>query len=300
METNRFDTIANHRFSRRRAIGWSATGIGAGLTAGAYAASGLPALARAQSTTANQADGDFAGLVDIGGRSIYMESTGGGSPTVVLVAGGLGRGDVWSRDLIEPEGARTMVFPAVASFTQVIDYDRPGTIGEVNSSLEPHGPLFYPSRSDDVLQPRTGAEVVTELHDLLEAAAVPGPYVLVGHSVGGLYSRLYAMTYPDQVVGLVLVDATQEEVWTEFAKALTPEQWTVFEANTVRNDELLAAYPPGEMNWTAPLAEDLSVQQLREARTNSPCGRCRSTSSRTASPSASLSPDGPRKRWKPS
>jgi pimeloyl-ACP methyl ester carboxylesterase len=199
-----------------------------------------------------------------------MESAGVGSPTVVLVAGSLGRGDVWSRDLQQPEGEREMVFPAVASFTHVIEYDRPGTIGEVNTSLEPNGPLFYPSRSDDVPQPRTGAEMVQELHDLLQAAAVPGPYVLVGHSVGGLYSRLYAMTYPDDVVGMVLVDATNEEVWAEFAKVLTPDQWAVFEAGTVRNEELLAAYPAAEMNWTAPLLDDSTVQQVRQARADSP------------------------------
>jgi pimeloyl-ACP methyl ester carboxylesterase len=226
--------------------------------------------ARAQSPTANQADGEFAGVVDIGGRSIYMESAGAGSPTVVLIAGAGGRGDVWSRDLQQPPGERQMVFPTVASFTHVIDYDRPGTIGEVNTSLEPNAPLFYPSRSDDVPQPRTGAEMVEELHDLLQTAEVPGPYVLVGHSVGGLYARLYAMTYPDDVVGLVLADATNEEVWTEFAKVLTPEQWAVFEAGTVRNEELLAAYPPAEMNWTAPLLEDPTVQQVRQARADSP------------------------------
>jgi pimeloyl-ACP methyl ester carboxylesterase len=227
-------------------------------------------LTRAQSPAANQAEGDFAGLVDIGGRSVYMESAGAGAPTVVLVAGALGRGDVWSRDQQEPEGARQMVFPSVASFTHVIEYDRPGTIGEVNHSLDPNAPLFYPSRSDDVPQPRTGADVVEELHDLLQAAQAPGPYVLVGHSVGGLYSRLYAMTYPDDVVGMVLVDATNEEVWAEFAKVLTPEQWTIFEAGTVRNEELLAAYPPAEMNWTAPLLDDPTMQQVRQPRMDSP------------------------------
>ena len=82
----------------------------------------------------------------------------------------------------------------------------------------------------------------------------PVPTCSVGHSVGGLYAQLYAMTYPDEVVGMVLADATNEEVWEEFHKALTPEQWAIFEPDTVRNEELLAAYPPAEMNWTAPLA----------------------------------------------
>lgn len=216
------------------------------------------------------ASGDFAGMVDIGGRSIYMESAGAGSPTVVLVSGALGRGDVWSRDLKEPEGARTMVFPAVAAFTHVIEYDRPGTIGEVNTSLEPDGPLFYPSRSDAVPQPRSGEEMVAELHDLLQSAAVPGPYVLVGHSMGGLYSRLYAMTYPDEVVGLVLVDAAQEDGFTEFKKILTPEQWAMYTDLTVNREELLGAYPEAEINWTAPLEDDPTNQQIHAAMARSP------------------------------
>jgi pimeloyl-ACP methyl ester carboxylesterase len=266
MEPQPLDPITNRHCSRRSVIGWSSVGLAAAL----LATTGVSMTARAQSPPANQAQGDFAGLVDIGGRSLYMESAGAGSPTVVLIAGALGRGDVWSRDQQQPEGARQMVFPAVASFTHVIEYDRPGTIGEVNHSLDPNAPLFYPSRSDDVPQPRTGAEFVQELHDLLQAADVPGPYVLVGHSVGGLYAQLYAMSYPDEVVGMVLVDATNEEVWEEFHKALTPEQWVIFERNTVRNEELLAAYPPAEMNWTAPLLEDPTVEQVRQARKDSP------------------------------
>ena len=51
-------------------------------------------------------------------------------------------------------------------------------------------------------------EVVEELHALLQAAEVPGPYLLAGHSLGGFFARLYAATYPDEVVGLVLVDAS--------------------------------------------------------------------------------------------
>ena len=152
--------------------------------------------------------GDFSGLVDIGGRSLYLECRGQGSPTVILEAGANGRGDVWSRDNQQPAGQRAMVLPGVAAFSRVCSYDRPGTMGEVNPDLDPDGPPFLPSRSDPVPQPRTARDMVADLHALLDGAEIPGPYVLVGHSAGGLVTRLYASTYPDDVVGMVLLDST--------------------------------------------------------------------------------------------
>jgi pimeloyl-ACP methyl ester carboxylesterase len=107
------------------------------------------------------------------------------------------------------------VLPAVAGFTRVCAYDRPGTSG-----FDPADPALR-SRSDPVAQPRAPADVAADLHALLQAAAVPGPYVLAGHSLGGAYARLYAATYPDDVVGMVLVDATNEYLRT----AMPPEQW---------------------------------------------------------------------------
>ena len=66
------------------------------------------------------------------------------------------------------------------------------------------------SRSDAIPQPTTAEAVVTDLHALLQAAGVPGPYVLAGHSLGGFLSRMYASTYPDDVVGMVLLDSYSE------------------------------------------------------------------------------------------
>jgi pimeloyl-ACP methyl ester carboxylesterase len=154
------------------------------------------------------ATGDFSGRVDIGGRSLYLECRGQGSPTVILEAGAGGRADVWSQDLEKPAGTRTMVLPGVAAFTRVCAYDRPGTLTQPNPSLDPDGPLFYPSRSDPVPQPRTTQDRVNDLHALLGAAGIPGPYVLAAHSAGGLVARLYASEYPDDVVGMVLLDTT--------------------------------------------------------------------------------------------
>ncbi|MGB3306091.1 MAG: alpha/beta hydrolase [Thermomicrobiales bacterium] len=213
---------------------------------------------------------DFKGAIIIGARRLYVEAAGTGSPTVVLEAGLLGRSDVWSRDLQQPKGERDMVFPAVAKFTHVCTYDRPGTVGEVNPDLEPYGPLFYPSRSDPVPMPRTVAGMAEDLASVLEASGQPGPYVLVGHSVGGLVVRYFAMTRPDDVAGMVLVDATTEDVWDSFRERLSPDDWAVFERLTVENPEMKAAYPDAEFLWTSPLADDRSVAQLRKVREETP------------------------------
>src|SRR4030095_13219537 len=86
------------------------------------------------------------------------------------------------------------VQPNVAGTTRVCSYDRAGL------GWSEFGP-----------KPRSASRIVSELHTLLGAAQVPGPYVLVGHSIGGLYLRLYSSTYPADVAGMVLVDTTHED-----------------------------------------------------------------------------------------
>jgi pimeloyl-ACP methyl ester carboxylesterase len=127
--------------------------------------------------------GTNAPLVDIGGRHLYRAEEGTGELTVVF-EGGLGDSDAtWSG-----------VIPAVAAFARVVSYDRPNTAA---------------GASDPAPVPRTADDVVADLHALLSADGA-GLYVLVGHSTGGLFARLYASQYPDQVAGLVLVDASHE------------------------------------------------------------------------------------------
>ena len=140
--------------------------------------------------------GNFGGLVDLGdGRKMYLKCSGRGSPTVVLVGGLRASADDWSIS----NKSKPTVFAEVAKFTRVCACDRPGTpVGE------------KPSRSDPVPQPTTAKDAVADLHALLSAAGEAGPYVLVGHSYGGLIVRLYASTYPKDVSGLVLVDALSE------------------------------------------------------------------------------------------
>ena len=122
--------------------------------------------------------GRHSGWFDIGGRRLFLRCTGHRSPTVVF-EGGL------THDWYDLQNQLT-------PFTRVCSYDHP------------NGPW---SRSDPAPTPRTARDFVADLHTLLRVAHIPGPYVLAGHSNGGLYSQLYASTHPRQVAGLVLIDA---------------------------------------------------------------------------------------------
>src|SRR5215204_627636 len=124
----------------------------------------IPAVAQSTPAAASPAaaSGDFAGLVDIGGRSLYLECHGTGSPTVILESGYRASARFWSDDLLHPDVPRTMVLPGVAAFTHVCAYDRPGTYASIGAD-------DFPSRSDPIAQPRTAPEVVADLHALLQA-----------------------------------------------------------------------------------------------------------------------------------
>jgi CubicO group peptidase (beta-lactamase class C family)/pimeloyl-ACP methyl ester carboxylesterase len=165
-----------------------------------------------QSSTSKPASDNFAGLIDIGtGRKMYLECSGSGSPTVILESGYRNDADIWSAEL---EPGMSPVFSQVARFTRVCAYDRPGTFLDAD----------HLGRSTPVPMPRTARDLVSDLHALLQTAHVAGPHVLAAHSFGGIFARLYASTYPNEVVGMVLVDALSEKVRT----GLTPEQWKLY------------------------------------------------------------------------
>jgi len=117
-------------------------------------------------------------LVDVGGYNLHIYCIGEGSPTVILDS---------AADMMSSNWA--WIQPEIAKNTQVCSYDRAGM-----------------GWSDPSPKSRDAKQVVLELHSLLTNAGISGPYVLVGHSVSGLYARLYASQYPDEVVGMVLVD----------------------------------------------------------------------------------------------
>src|SRR5271157_4622287 len=122
--------------------------------------------------------------VDIGGRSLNINCAGSGSPAVILESGGGGYGGYGWR-LVQSE---------VAKFTTVCWYDRAGE-----------------GWSDPAPAARSSATIVHDLQELLQRAPVAGPYVLVGHSIGGEYVRIFTAKFPSEVAGVVLVDSSHPD-----------------------------------------------------------------------------------------
>jgi pimeloyl-ACP methyl ester carboxylesterase len=227
------------------------------------------------SNAPSAARGDFARRIKIrGGRKLYLECRGSGRPTVVLESGLGNAADVWGGAFLAANDPasdpRRAVFPSVARFTRVCAYDRPGT-----SRLDPQTDQFKPSRSDPVAMPRTALDIARDLRALLRkaprAAGLRGPYVLAGHSVGGLTQRVYATLYPRRIVGLVLIDATPERYGALLEELLangllTPEQYAAVSAQLP---------PPGLENYSdyERLALDASGVQMRQAQADAPLHR---------------------------
>jgi len=206
--------------------------------------------AQKPSTGSSPVSGDFAGLVTVAqGRGIYLQCSGAGGPTVILEAGLRVRDDYWSYNTAKtPEES---VFPGVAKLTHVCEYDRPGTvIGEA---------LDQRSRSDPVPMPRSAISVVDDLHALVESAHLPRPFVLVGHSMGGLFVRIYALKYPGDVSGLVLVDALPDGL----EHYLTAEQYALFVRLNTEIPPEMQSYKGYETIPFAPAFEALRILETK-------------------------------------
>jgi pimeloyl-ACP methyl ester carboxylesterase len=180
--------------------------------------------------------GRLSGWFDVGGRRLFLRCVGHGSPTVVFEGGLIS-------DWYQLQNQ-------VAGFTRVCSWDHPG------------GPR---SRSEPDSDPRTARDFVADLHALLAAARVPGPYVLAGHSNGGLYTQLYASTHPDQVAGLVLIDAVHpayhQRRLAMFKRLLPPDQWEALRQDAITVKHRLL--DPEQVDiWTS---ERQTRQALRHA-----------------------------------
>jgi pimeloyl-ACP methyl ester carboxylesterase len=129
-------------------------------------------------------------MVDIGGRSLHLQLSDrltASSPTVILEAGLAATSLSWAT-----------VQPLIANFARVASYDRAGL-----------------GWSDNAVAPATALNAARDLHALLNHAELPGPCILVGHSLGGLIARIFQQQYPEQVAGLVLVDPVARSEWRE-------------------------------------------------------------------------------------
>lgn len=128
-------------------------------------------------------------LIGVGSYRLFIDCTGAAKsfPTVVLLSGAGSPASIWRK-----------VQPGVSQFARVCSYDREGM-----------------GRSDIHIPIRqTVFQISDDLHTLLANAGVPPPYILVGHSIGGIYARQFARDYPSEVAGLVFVDsADEEQVW---------------------------------------------------------------------------------------
>ena len=177
----------SHGARPRRGLGaWIRRGL-VWLIAGLLTLAVLGAIYQAVATQIDQRTYPPPGeMVDVGDHSLHINCLGEGSPTVILEAASGAMSAHWVR-----------VQQQVAQTTRVCAYDRAG-LGWSESGPEP----------------RDASQVSGELHTLLANAGTEGPYVLVGHSYGGLYARMYAARYSKEVAGLVLVDSSHPEQFT--------------------------------------------------------------------------------------
>ena len=173
-------------------------------------------------------------MIDVGGYRLHLYCTGEGSPTVIL-------------DALQPGTVSNWVWiqPEIAKSTRVCAYDRAG-LGW--SELGP--------------EPRDAQQNTRELETLLQNAGITGPYVLVGHSLGGLYTRVFAGQHPDEVQGMVLIDSSHPDGWQREG---IPE-------GVGMNKDMLAMGPTaarfGMMRFVSffPIDPDLPAQQQGELR----------------------------------
>lgn len=123
------------------------------------------------------------GFVELASRRIYYETAGTGTPVLVLEAGAGCASETWNQ-----------VWPELSNMTRVVRYDRAGV-----------------GKSDPAPGPRTVGDMTADLDALLQTAGIKGPYILAGHSLGGLLVRYFAHRHPGEIVGMVLIDSSHHD-----------------------------------------------------------------------------------------
>jgi pimeloyl-ACP methyl ester carboxylesterase len=217
----------------------------------ALAACGGDAGTPGSSTSAT--DQAISGTFEANGRELFIDCTGQGSPTFVLEAGeGV------------PSAAMSSLKQALAERGTACSYDRAN-----------QGP------SESAPTPRTAAEIVADLNELLSAASIPGPYVLVGHSAGGMFVQMYARTFPEDVVGVIAMNPVppfaewREQGFSEMSRQERASEIAYYEGE---NGESIDYRVSSEQVAEAPAPPDVPFEMLLStiAQCESPddiCGR---------------------------
>jgi len=160
-------------------------------------------------------------LVDVGGYKLHIKCVGHGSPVVVFESGLGGNADSWVK-----------VVPSVSQTTRTCSYDR----ANVGSS-DPAPRTITVVNGRRYIELRNGHDIVRDLHTLLNNAGEQGPYIFVGHSLGGLYAILYAARYPRDVVGLVLEDSAHPDQSVRSGAIIGRQKAQIDHEGLVQNEE---------------------------------------------------------------
>jgi pimeloyl-ACP methyl ester carboxylesterase len=178
---------------------------------------GSPSAAESSPSEASDEPTSVA-LVDVGGRGLYFECQGSGSPTVVLEAGLTAESSQWDQ-----------VAPAIAEQTRVCTYDRANN-----------------GQSDAAPPPRTVQDLVDDLDAVLGSAGEQSPFVLVGFSFGGLVTQLYASQHPDAVAGIVLIESNHpnenEDFWSHLTDAQVAEDRAQMQQENPEGVDLVGSF----------------------------------------------------------
>ena len=158
------------------------------------------AIALSTCLSLGQSKSDSGGVIAVDGRQVHVSVAGRGRPAVIFEAGFVNDLRSWAK-----------VQPEIAKSCATISYDRPGIGGSQETPL-----------------PRTGEQIAKDLHAMLRQLGVMPPYILVGHSAGGLYIRSFARQYPNEVGGMVFVDAVLPE-YLRWLRANDVEHWQELE-----------------------------------------------------------------------